>query len=113
MWLQLLTTTGAVGLILLLSAFAMLGLGMVRGVMYTTESANTSALLLLLTVWFLGWGCLNESLFGPMQPESVVYAVAFGLAAGAGSTAAPSNRRAAAVGVCVPGGAGPPDREVR
>ena len=82
MWLQLLTTTGIVGLVLLVSTFGSLTLATLRGVMRSTECSKTGALLLLLTIWFAGWGCLNESLFGPMQPESVVFAVMFGLAAG-------------------------------
>ena len=44
------------------------------------EAGKLGAFLLLLGVWYLGWGQLCESFMGPVQPESVVFYCLFGLA---------------------------------
>ena len=44
------------------------------------EAGKLGAFLLVLGVWYLGWGQLCESFMGPVQPESVVFYCLFGLA---------------------------------
>jgi len=33
----------------------------------------------IIGLWYLGWGLLNSSIFGPTQPESVFFFVVCGL----------------------------------
>jgi hypothetical protein len=38
-------------------------------------------------LWYLGWGMVNESVAGPMAPESVVFYVVLGLLVGVTTSA--------------------------
>ena len=38
-------------------------------------------------LWYLGWGLVNESVAGPMAPESVVFYVVLGLLVGVATSA--------------------------
>jgi hypothetical protein len=42
-------------------------------------------LLVVVGVWYLGWSLLSESFMGPLQPESVFFFAALGLAVGQAS----------------------------
>ncbi|MFO0805461.1 MAG: O-antigen ligase family protein [Gemmataceae bacterium] len=77
--LQALASTGAIGLVL----FAW---GIVRPVHAAApalrgfgDAGKTGLLLLLLGIWYLGWGQLCESFLGPIQPESVCFYSLLGL----------------------------------
>lgn len=85
--LQILVTLGAVGLSLMLLGFASLAFGVVSGNRVLSDVGNTTTLLFLASIWFLGWGFLNESFAGPLLPEVVVFAALTGVAAGVGSSA--------------------------
>lgn len=85
--LQILVTLGAVGLGLMLLGFASLVRGVICGSRVLSDVGNTTTLLLLASVWYLGWGFLNESFAGPLLPEVVVFAALIGIAAGVGGSA--------------------------
>ena len=78
--LQVLASTGAIGLALFIWAFVRPLRAAAREFGRDVESRKLGALLLLLGVWYLGWGQLCESFMGPVQPESVVFYCLFGLA---------------------------------
>jgi O-antigen ligase len=80
--LQALVSTGLVGAVLLA-----LGLGLPFARAWTQRSHspwNTRLwyLILLLGAWYFVWGLFNESWLGSIQPESVVFFIVLGLAAG-------------------------------
>lgn len=85
-WLQVLTTTGVVGLSLLLSGLLWVGIGLSQGYYRLAESWRSVAMVALLSIWYFGWGFLNASFIGPLGPESVVFAVILGIAASIGTT---------------------------
>ena len=75
--LQLLVTTGLIGGVLLISGL----LGVVVGVAWKYRTDPRLAQFLgILFLWYVGWGILNASYLGPLQPESIVFAVVLGLA---------------------------------
>lgn len=79
-YLQLLVTTGAVGAALFLLGIANVVLGVVLRVGSSDKSAHRLAVFLMaIYTWFVGWSLLNVSVLGPLQPESVVFAVTLGL----------------------------------
>nr|WP_315852348.1 O-antigen ligase family protein [Thalassoroseus pseudoceratinae] len=80
--LQVAVTTGVVGLTLFL-------LGLVRSYLKATyqlrHKPNYRRLgdfLGLIGMWYLGWSTMNESIMGPVQPESVFFFVMLGIAIG-------------------------------
>lgn len=80
-YLQLLVTTGIVGVAL----FAFGVINIFLRTFFKLHSAekvtrSTAAFVLIACTWYLTWGMLNESIFGPLQPESVIFAVILGLA---------------------------------
>jgi len=79
-WLQALTTTGAVGLSLLMSGLFWIAIGMARGRKRIAESGRSVVMIFALTAWYFGWGFLNSSFIGPLSPESVVFAIILGIA---------------------------------
>lgn len=80
--LQTLVSTGLVGAVLLVCGVlrpALLLLGrFARGV----SARRTAILFAAMLAWYLGWGMLNSSLVGPLQPESVVFFAVLGIAVG-------------------------------
>ena len=80
--LQALTTLGIVGLVLLIwSVYSPLA-RFLQGDFATRDARSLRLLLLVIWMWFLGWGTLNVSFLAPFQPESAVFFVSCGLAAG-------------------------------
>lgn len=80
-YLQTLVTTGIVG-------GTLLGTHLVRVLIHSCKLAflpkNSSNRMVgrfavVIIVWFLCWGFLNSSFVGPLQPESVIYAVIVGI----------------------------------
>jgi O-antigen ligase len=78
--LQVMVTTGLIGLGLFLAAWLWLLPPVCRGLRRDTASRKLGRLLLLIAAWYLGWGQLCESFMGPIQPEAVVFFVLLGLA---------------------------------
>ncbi|MFN3193522.1 MAG: O-antigen ligase family protein [Aureliella sp.] len=85
--LQTLTTTGVIGLSLLVIGFASLTVGIYFGSLRLSGIEPSVTLLLVFATWYAGWGFLNSSFIGPLTPESVVFACMLGIAAGIGSSA--------------------------
>lgn len=81
-YLQLLATLGVVGAGLFLLGIANIVVRIVLRIGSPDNSVHRLAVYLLaVCTWFAGWSLLNESVLGPLQPESVVFAVTLGLAA--------------------------------
>jgi O-antigen ligase len=78
--LQVMVTTGLIGLGLFLVAWLWLLPPVCRGLGKDADSRKLGVLLLLLAAFYLGWGQLCESFMGPIQPEAVVFFVLLGLA---------------------------------
>lgn len=81
-WLQALVTTGAIGLSMLAGGLAWLAWGVVRGAAILKQVEPSVWLIAAVSLWFFGWAFLNSSFIGPLQPESVVFSVIAGIAAG-------------------------------
>ncbi|MEM7452766.1 MAG: O-antigen ligase family protein [Planctomycetota bacterium] len=81
MYLQVLVSTGIVGMVLFLLAmltpFAVL---LTRITKVGRRARKSMTLLLIMGCWFAFWGILNSSVVGPTQPESVVFGVLYGAA---------------------------------
>lgn len=79
-FLQLLATTGIVGALLFGAFILQLLLKTLR--LFSTRDPDCLKLAGFTTIiglWYLGWGLLNSSIFGPTQPESVFFFVVCGL----------------------------------
>lgn len=81
MLLQVLVSTGLIGTALFLWGWARPVLALWRG-RRATGSRDLVALLSIVGLWYLGWGLLNESFMGPLQPEAVVCFSLLGVAVG-------------------------------
>lgn len=80
--LQVLVSTGLVGLTLFLAGF-LWPLARVAKALRSEEDFHLlGQFLLLFALWYLGWGQLSSSFMGAIQPESVVFFALFGLALG-------------------------------
>ena len=80
--LQVLVTTGIVGLMLFLLAMGKLIISVAalrRGDLF---SRRLLWLLVLFAVWFAGWSLGSTSFMGPLRPESIVFFALIGLALG-------------------------------
>jgi O-antigen ligase len=78
--LQVLSTTGVVGLLI----FGWGGLRLLRRVVpdlaRCAEARKVGIFLLLVGCWYAGWGQLCSSFMGPIQPESLVFFACLGIA---------------------------------
>ena len=88
-WLQLLVTTGIIGAVifgfhLIVVFFTMIQLSNQR----TGEGRKYLKFFLFVGLWYLLWGLLNSSIFGPTSPETVVFFVVTGLLMGQGNPGA-------------------------
>ena len=79
MYLQVLVTSGLIGAILFLISMFMPVVGLITGRGTSKQDQSLHRFLLLLVMWFSSWGLLNSSVVGPTQPESVVFALVYGL----------------------------------
>ena len=101
--LQVLVTTGAVGLLLFLAGLVAPPAWAAVRLLRTPRYRRVGAFALTLGAWYAGWGLLNESFTGPLQPESVLYFLLFGLfvgtaagdGTGAGASRSPGSEAAA------------------
>lgn len=78
-FLQVLVSTGIVGMFLFLWAWFRLLPAIAKALENHPERGRIGSILLLLGVWYLGWGQLCESFMGPIQPESVTFFALLGL----------------------------------
>ena len=81
--LQVLVTTGAVGTLIFLAGFAAAPALAVLRLLRDRRYRRFAGLAGLLGGWVFVWGLLNESFMGPLQPESVLYFLFYGLTVGA------------------------------
>lgn len=86
LYLQLLTTTGLVGTTLILGGLGYLLFAMLHGASGRRGVRPTAWFVCIVFGWIFGWALLNESFAGPLQPESLVFAVAVGVAGGVVAT---------------------------
>ena len=75
-FLQLLVTTGVIGVLLHLAGLASLAIHTQR---FHRRAPALTTFVVLIAGWFLCWGILNSSYLGPVMPESIVFAVTIGL----------------------------------
>lgn len=80
--LQVLVSTGLIGTVLFLWALIGPIVKMTTVRRESPDQRTLGAFLLLLGLWYLGWGQLCESFMGPIQPESVIFFSLFGLGLG-------------------------------
>jgi len=90
--LQVLVSTGMVGLLLFAAGIALPIWLAARSLLSSPQAErrtegihgsrpfDVAILLSLVVLWFAGWGQLSESFMGPVQPESVVFYSLLGLA---------------------------------
>lgn len=80
--LQLLATLGVVGAVLFVVGIGSVVIRVIFQLGVNDKSIHQTAVFLLaIFLWFAGWGLLNASILGPLQPESVIFAVVLGLGA--------------------------------
>jgi O-antigen ligase len=78
-WLQAMVSTGLIGLFwIVLAVFAPITTLCLRAFFGGTWQKIDSWCLILL-IWYLLWGLLNESFLGPVQPESVIFFFMYGI----------------------------------
>lgn len=85
MYLQVLVSTGVVGVVLFLSAMTAPFLLLFRSCrrrrrVFKRRDYRLPGLLILMGAWFVLWGILNSSIVGPTQPECIVFALIYGIA---------------------------------
>lgn len=83
-YLQVLVSTGLIGLIFFTLAVLIPIAGLLRRTRLGSGNRTTQTSILLATLisWYLLWGLLNSSIIGPTQPETVVFMVLYGLIIG-------------------------------
>ena len=83
-YLQVLSGTGLIGLILFSIAIASLLFRFTKLQNADQTSKNLFWLLFLVMVWFAGWSLFSASFMGPVRSESVVFYTMLGLGVGQG-----------------------------
>jgi O-antigen ligase len=84
--LQALVTTGIVGVVLLILGLAVPAVAFARTSATNGSHRRMKWFVALIFAWYALWGILNESIMGPLQPESVVFFWIFGSMIGASIT---------------------------
>jgi O-antigen ligase len=88
-FLQVLVTTGLIGALLFTWALLVAVYRLTRLLWRSPQGSNTRNLgwlLLILGVWYLGWGQGCTTFVGPIRPESVLFFASLGLLAAATAT---------------------------
>lgn len=81
-YLQVLSGTGLVGLILFVAAIASLLLNFLKLKYGDNQSRQVLVILGLVMLWFAGWSLFSASFMGPVRSESVVFYTLIGLGIG-------------------------------
>ncbi|MEO2020059.1 MAG: O-antigen ligase family protein [Fuerstiella sp.] len=93
MLLQVLVSTGIVGITLFVGGISALIAVAFRRNAFRSETQGIPKLLFITVFWIFCWGLLNESIMGPVQPESVVFFSILGMAIGRGFAASNAPRK--------------------
>jgi len=88
-YLQVLSGTGLIGLLLFVVAIGSLLLRFTKLSRGNQESRELFMLLVLVMLWFAGWSLFSASFMGPVRSESVVFYTMLGLGIGQGIRVAP------------------------
>lgn len=80
--LQVAVTTGIVGLTLFVFGICVPYIKAARRLMSRPTKRPLGHFLAVIGFWFFGWSTMNESIMGPVQPESVVFFVLLGIGLG-------------------------------
>lgn len=81
-YIQALVSTGIIGLALFVwGIFQMFIVATVKNALQP-QNRPLAKLLCVLALWYLAWGLMNDSILGPVQPETVVLYTVLGLALG-------------------------------
>ncbi|QDV44024.1 O-Antigen ligase [Stieleria neptunia] len=81
-YLQILVSTGVIGLLFFLAAISNLVLKFSRLVRGDRSMQNLVTLLVVVGIWYLGWSLLCVSFMGPVRSESVAFFALIGIAMG-------------------------------
>jgi O-antigen ligase len=81
MLLQVLVTTGLIGVLLFTGGLAVAGLAVARN-LRGGKAARFGRLIGVVALWYAGWGMLSEAVAGPLQPESLVFFTYLGIGLG-------------------------------
>jgi O-antigen ligase len=87
LWLQVLVGTGYVGLAFFIAGLAVPALCLSQN-LTTPHTRRMACFAAAMITWYLGWGCFNESISGPMAPEVIVFFVTLGLVTATTASAA-------------------------
>jgi O-antigen ligase len=87
LWLQILVGTGYVGVVLFAAGIAFPGLCLSQH-LTTPHARRIACFAAAMITWYLGWGCFNESISGPMAPEVIVFFTMLGLVTATTASAA-------------------------
>ncbi len=80
LFLQVLSSTGVVGMALFLWGMGRIAIRAARDLPASSQGRRLGVFLLLIGMWYVGWGQLCSSFMGPIQPESIVFFCCLGLA---------------------------------
>jgi O-antigen ligase len=80
--LQLLATTGLIGIFLFSLGLILPVWAILKELVQLRGNTSFAGFGAALACWYVGWGLLNSSITGPLQPESVVFFTVLGLAVG-------------------------------
>ncbi len=81
-YLQILVSTGVIGLLFFLAAIGNLVVKFSRLVRGDRSMQNLATTLAVFAIWYLGWSLLCVSFMGPVRSESVVFFALIGIAMG-------------------------------
>ncbi|MCS7470942.1 O-antigen ligase family protein [Stieleria sp. ICT_E10.1] len=81
-YLQILVSTGVIGLLLFLAAISNLVVKFSRLFRGDRSMQNLAVTLAVVAIWYLGWSLLCVSFMGPVRSESVVFFALIGIAMG-------------------------------
>ncbi|PAY18426.1 hypothetical protein CKO51_16390 [Rhodopirellula sp. SM50] len=81
-YLQILVSTGVIGLLLFLAAIGNLVVQFSRLIHGDRSMQNLATTLAVVAIWYFGWSLLCVSFMGPVRSESVVFFALIGIAMG-------------------------------
>lgn len=82
MLMQVLVGTGIIGLFLFLYGILRPGMEFIRSLLLQKNHPRLGLFLLIIALWYGIWSITNESIAGPLMPETVVFYSILGLAIG-------------------------------
>ena len=82
MMMQVLVTTGIVGFLLFIIGLLHPARLTIRDFFFRRSERKLGKFLIVMGAWYIGWSLTNESIAGPLMPESVIFFSIVGLATG-------------------------------